>query len=70
MVVAVVGLPPVLLAVWLGGWWLFAVVVVAAVVAVHEFAVLTRRLRPLVLAAYLGDEGESAAALGGDESEA
>ena len=54
MVVAVVGLPPVLAAVWLGGWWLFALVLVAALVAVHEFAVLTRPLRPLVLAAYLG----------------
>ena len=47
-------LPPLLLAVWLGGWWLFVVLLLAALVAVHEFSVLTRPLRPLVLAAYLG----------------
>ncbi|CAN5819084.1 N/A [soil metagenome] len=54
VVVALVALPPVLLAVWLGGWWLLALCLGAALVAVHEFSVLTRPLRPIVLAAYLG----------------
>ena len=40
--------------VYLGGWWLFGLVAVAALVALHEYASLTRRLRPLVLAGYVG----------------
>ncbi|MDQ4082325.1 MAG: phosphatidate cytidylyltransferase, partial [Actinomycetota bacterium] len=54
VLVAALALPPVLLALWFGGWWLFTLVLLAALVALHEFAVLTRPLRPLVLAAYLG----------------
>ena len=54
ILVVVVGLPLVLLLVWLGGWWLFALALVAAVIALHEFALLTRPLRPLVLASYIG----------------
>ena len=54
VVVVVVALPAVLALVWLGGWWLFALAAIAAVLALHEYARLVRRLRPLVLAAYLG----------------
>ena len=54
IVVAVVGLPVVLALVWAGGWWLFALVAVAAVLALHEYALMTRSLRPVTLAAYAG----------------
>jgi phosphatidate cytidylyltransferase len=54
VVVVVVALPAVLALVWLGGWWLFALAALAAVLALHEYARLVRPLRPLVLAAYLG----------------
>jgi phosphatidate cytidylyltransferase len=54
VLVAVVGLPLVLLIVWAGGWWLFALAGVAAVLALHEYALMIRSLRPVVLAAYAG----------------
>jgi phosphatidate cytidylyltransferase len=54
VLVAVVGLPIVLGAVWAGGWWLFTLVALAAVVAVHEFVTMARPLRPLAPAAYVG----------------
>jgi phosphatidate cytidylyltransferase len=54
VLVGIVGLPLVLGMVWLGGWWLFALLAFAAVVAQHEFAVLARPLRPLVPAGYAG----------------
>jgi phosphatidate cytidylyltransferase len=54
VVVAIALLPVVLGLVYQGGWWLFGLVVVAALVALHEYAALTRRLRPLVLAGYVG----------------
>jgi phosphatidate cytidylyltransferase len=54
VLVAVVGLPAVLALVYVGGWWLFALVAVAAVLALHEFALMTRALRPVTLAAYAG----------------
>jgi phosphatidate cytidylyltransferase len=54
VVVALVGLPLVLLVVWAGGWWLFALAGVAAVLALHEYALMIRSLRPVVLAAYAG----------------
>jgi phosphatidate cytidylyltransferase len=54
LAVAAVALPVVLLLVWLGGWWLFAVAVAGAVLALHEYAALVRPLRPLVLAGYVG----------------
>jgi phosphatidate cytidylyltransferase len=38
----------------LGGWWLLALVAVAALVAVHEFVTMARPLRPLAPAAYAG----------------
>jgi phosphatidate cytidylyltransferase len=44
----------VLLAVYYGGWWLFTLVAIAAVVAVHEFVTMARPLRPLTPAVYIG----------------
>jgi len=54
LLVAAVGLPVVLYLVWLGGWWLFALAAIAAVIALHEFFWIARPLRPLVLAGYSG----------------
>jgi len=54
LLVGVVGLPLVLGLVWLGGWWLAVLVLVASLVAVHEFVTVTRPLRPLTPALYLG----------------
>ena len=54
LVVGAVGLPLVLGLVWLGGWWLYVHVLLAAAVAVHEFVTVARPLRPLAPAAYLG----------------
>jgi phosphatidate cytidylyltransferase len=54
VLVALVGLPLVLLVVWAGGWWLFALAAVAAVLALHEYALMIRSLRPVILAAYAG----------------
>ena len=52
--VVAVGAPVVLGAIWLGGWWLFALVTVASVIGLHEFYAMARPLRPLVLAGYGG----------------
>jgi phosphatidate cytidylyltransferase len=54
VLVALVGLPVVLLIVWAGGWWLFALAAVAALLALHEYALMIRTLRPVILAAYAG----------------
>ncbi|HEY1368363.1 MAG TPA: phosphatidate cytidylyltransferase [Gaiellaceae bacterium] len=54
IVVAVAALPLVLGLVWLGGWWLFALVAVGALIALHEFYAMARPLRPLVAAGYGG----------------
>jgi phosphatidate cytidylyltransferase len=54
VLVALVGLPLVLVIVWAGGWWLFALAGVAAVLALHEYALMIRSLRPVILAAYAG----------------
>jgi phosphatidate cytidylyltransferase len=54
LVVAAVGLPLVLGMLWLGGWWLFVLVAVAAFVGVHEFVTTARPLRPLAPAVYGG----------------
>jgi phosphatidate cytidylyltransferase len=54
LLVGIVGLPLVLGLVWVGGWWLYVLVVVAALVAVHEFVTMTRPLRPLAPALYVG----------------
>ncbi len=54
LVVAVVALPVVLGFAYLGGWWMFALAVVAAVLALHEFWLLARSLSPLSPAGYVG----------------
>ena len=54
VVVTVVALPLVLWLVWLGGWWLFGLALLAALVALHELYGMARSLRPLVLAGYAG----------------
>src|SRR3954469_12464248 len=40
--------------VWLGGWWLFLLALVIGVMALHEYYEMTRPLRPIVIAGYLG----------------
>jgi phosphatidate cytidylyltransferase len=54
VVIAAVGVPVVLLIVWAGGWWLFTLAAVAALLALHEYALMIRTLRPVILAAYAG----------------
>jgi phosphatidate cytidylyltransferase len=54
VLVAVVGLPVVLVLVYAGGWWLFTLAAIAAVLALHEYALMARSLRPVTLAAYAG----------------
>lgn len=54
ILVAVAGLPLVIGLLWLGGWWLFVLLAIVAVIALHELYVMTRSLRPLVLAGYAG----------------
>jgi phosphatidate cytidylyltransferase len=54
ILVAAVLLPPVLLLIWTGGWWLFGLAAVASVLALHEFYGMTRELRPVLLAGYAG----------------
>ncbi len=54
ILISVAGIPIVLWLVYLGGWWLFALVLAAALVGLHELYWMTRTLRPVVLAGYLG----------------
>src|SRR5438105_4991014 len=54
LLVAAAALPVVLGAVYLGGWWLFALVALGSVIGLHEFWLLTRRLSPLSPAGYVG----------------
>ncbi|HVW88583.1 MAG TPA: phosphatidate cytidylyltransferase [Gaiellaceae bacterium] len=54
IVVAACLLPIVLGAVYLGGWWLFALATVAAMLALHEFWLMARGLAPLAPAGYVG----------------
>jgi phosphatidate cytidylyltransferase len=54
ILVAAVGLPLVLGMLWLGGWWLFGLLAIAACVGVHEFVTTTRPMRPLAPAVYGG----------------
>ena len=54
VVVAVVLLPVVLGLVYLGGWWMFALAVIAASISVHEYWLLARPLAPLAPAGYVG----------------
>ncbi|HEY2325868.1 MAG TPA: phosphatidate cytidylyltransferase [Gaiellaceae bacterium] len=52
--VAVVGIPVVLGLVYLGGWYLFVLIAIAVAVALHEYWLLSRALRPLAPAGYVG----------------
>jgi phosphatidate cytidylyltransferase len=54
LVVAAAALPIVLGALYLGGWWLFVLIALAGLVALHEFWLLARPLSPLVPAGYVG----------------
>ena len=57
LVVAAIGAPVVLGLVWLGGWWIFALAAVSGVLAIHEFWLLVKGLRPLSLAGYVALTG-------------
>ena len=68
LLVVAVGAPIVLGALWFGGWWLFALVALGSLVALHEFYAMARPMRPLVLAGYAGAIGALVGAkLGGIE---
>src|SRR2546423_2641024 len=54
LLVAAAALPVVLGAVYLGGWWLFALVTLGTLIGLHEFWLLTRPLSPLSPAGYIG----------------
>jgi phosphatidate cytidylyltransferase len=54
ILVAAVGLPLVLGLAWLGGWWLFALLGAAGLWALHEFYLVARPLRPVVIAGHAG----------------
>jgi phosphatidate cytidylyltransferase len=54
VLVTVVAVPIVLYLVYLGEWWLFGLAAVATLIALHEFYVMARGMRPLVLAGYAG----------------
>jgi len=54
ILVSAVGIPLVLWLVYLGGWPMFGLAAVAALIALHELYWMTRTLRPVVLAGYLG----------------
>ena len=57
LVVVAAGLPLVLGSAYVGGWFLFALGLAAALVALHEVYRLARPLRPLVLAGFGGAIG-------------
>jgi phosphatidate cytidylyltransferase len=54
LLVGAIGLPVVLGLVYLGGWWVFALAVVASLISLHEYWLLARPLAPLAPAGYLG----------------
>jgi phosphatidate cytidylyltransferase len=54
VLVALVGLPLVLVLVYLGGWPLFTLGLLVVLLALHELYAMARALRPLVLAGYAG----------------
>jgi phosphatidate cytidylyltransferase len=54
ILVVAIGLPLVLGVVWLGGWWLCALAGAVGLAALHELYAMTRPLRPVVIAGYLG----------------
>ena len=54
LLVAAILLPVVLLVVYAGGWWVFGVALVAALISLHEYWLLARPLAPLAPAGYVG----------------
>jgi phosphatidate cytidylyltransferase len=54
ILVAAAGLPLVLGLVWLGHWYLFVLLLMAGILALHEFYALTRPLRPIPIAGHAG----------------
>jgi len=54
LLIVAVGLPLVLGFVWLGHWYLFVLVLVAGMIALHEFYAMTRPLRPIAIAGHAG----------------
>src|ERR1700704_5784920 len=54
IVVALIGLPIVLGSVYLGGWWVFSLALLASLVSLHEYWLLARALGPLAPAVYVG----------------
>ena len=54
IVIAAAGIPLVLWLVYLGGWPMFGLAAAGALIALHELYWMTRTLRPVVLAGYLG----------------
>jgi len=54
ILVSLVGLPVVLGLLYLGGWWLFGLIAVAGLLALHEFYAMTRALRPVAIAGFAG----------------
>ena len=54
LLVALALLPVVIGLVYLGGWWLFGLTLVAGLIALHELYRMARERRPLVIAGYGG----------------
>ncbi|MBA2423942.1 MAG: CDP-archaeol synthase [Actinobacteria bacterium] len=54
LLVAAALLPLVIGVVYLGGWWLFGLALVAGLLGLHELFRMARERRPLVIAGYLG----------------
>jgi len=54
ILISAAGIPVVLWLVYLGGWSMFALAAAATLVGLHELYWMTRTLRPVVLAGYLG----------------
>jgi phosphatidate cytidylyltransferase len=44
----------VLVAAYVGDWWMFALIALAAAIALHEYMLMARTLAPLAPAAYIG----------------
>jgi len=54
ILISIVLLPVVLIAVYLGGWWVFALVGLAAAISLHEYWLMARPLAPLAPAGWIG----------------
>jgi phosphatidate cytidylyltransferase len=54
ILISVALLPVVLVAVYYGGWWVFALVALAATISLHEYWLMARALAPLAPAGHIG----------------